>query len=165
MTEQEMHDALRRLSKTLRVAFLVGCVEHVREKCTHSDLADRAIELAWESVVGGTLDEARVRELTTELDKGIDEDSPTELIHLMSAIELILLIDQSTPQAIAQILNNLEAVVDTLDPDSEQGVVEERQWQIGALDFICAQDESSVKRDIFDTLQGKSMRWHQRLEE
>ena len=153
MTEEEIKAALAERSPRTQVAFLVGCVEHVSLACWDDDgIVARAIELAWSFVEGGAVDAVALESLRTDLDDAVDEDSATELVHLAAAAELVATSTEAPSLVAGQVLNNLEAVIDVVDPEAERGIVEEQTWQERALAIARGADDSVLARDLFTSI-------------
>ena len=164
MTEQEIQTALSPLAGRLQVAFLAGSVEHVYPACAANDVVAHAIQLAWTYALTGNADDAGVAQVSAQLDGFVDEDTSTVLVHVASAAELVAKALRTPNRVVLQVLNNIEAAISVVDPEPDQGMVEERKWQERALAIIQQADEHALTRDAFGGISGKKPGWLERLE-
>jgi hypothetical protein len=148
MTEDEIQAALAPLPERIQVAYLAGCVGHVHPACG----------------TNGTSDSTEVARVSDELDASLDEDSGTALVHVASAAELVTKSLAGPNGVVVQVLNNIEAAIDVVDPEADQGIAEERQWQEEALRIVQATSEPALRRDLFAGISADVPDWQQRME-
>jgi hypothetical protein len=163
MTEEEIQAALALLPKRLQVGYLAGCVEHAYPACVANSIVSSALELAWRHATTGAADGAEVAHVSAELNRTLDDDSDTALVHVASAAELVVKALTGPNNVVVQVLNNIEAAIDVVDPQSDLGIAEERRWQEKALTTIQGMNESSLTRDVLGGGPTDVMGWQLRM--
>ncbi len=159
MTEEEIQKELQKLPNRLQVAFLAGCIEHINYSCTDYKIVEPAIEISWSYAINNTYDKKALAAIISTYDDEIDEDSNTELIHIAAAAELLATSLETPNNVVIQVFNNIERIIDVLDPEPDLGIIEERQWQVSALKIVSNLDETSLTRDLFAEISSKKMEW------
>lgn len=163
MTEEEIQAALAQLTNRLQIGYMAGCVDHAYPACGLNRTVSSALDVAWKYATTGESDAAQAARVSEELDRSLDEDSDTVLVHVASAAELVMKNLESPNKVVVQVLNNIEAAIEVVDPQPGQGTAEERQWQEEALRTIQGADESSLRRDVFAGISTEVMGWQQRM--
>ena len=167
MNAKEFQSALAQFSNRKQIAFLTGCVEHVSPICNilgQDQAVNRAIDLAWNYVVDGVIDSNDVTAIISTMNRVLTDDSPTALVYIAAAAELIIKSIEAPNDVVIQVLNNIEGAIDVIDEEAEAGTVEERQWQEQALEIISQLGDRSLTRDIFAELSVDKTKWLDRVE-
>jgi len=172
---KQIQNLLDSLSNQHRVAFLSGCLEHLLPICEDSvkvykdfdevgDAVKTGVELAWNYAVTGKINLEKRGEVDQIFTDFLDEDSPSELSYIASAVTLIMGSAKSSINAIATTLNNLEAAIEVNDEEPDLGVEEESNWQERALSQVQSYQDSLLTRGMFSELNKEKMEWVERMQ-